>query len=326
MSLTLVSPRYAPPRTLPWIAPQASNTEGPLFHQSWWLQASGGDALEQVSTAWDGKVVGKLAFIRRRKFGFRVLNMPPYSHTQGPVLSLPYAKPARNARNLRRVVKELLEQLPAHDRFHLILDPADKSAFAFAMAGCSVHQDFTFRLDAKQNLEEHWEQLDPKTRNLVRTAGKVLQVRRNADLEGFLAMCNKERAGENRYNIAAMRRMGTAVLTRGQGMILTAEDERGRPAASAFLVWDNTLVYYWQSSRDPETTLPGANNLLVWESMKFALQNGRTFDLDGYGSHGAARFGAKFSMDPVVRASIVHMSKLGYVMRALATRPHSIID
>ncbi len=40
----------------------------------------------------------------------------------------------------------------------------------------------------------------------------------------------------------------------------------------------------------------------------------------------AARFGAKFSMEPVVRASVVHMSKLGSVMRALTSRPHSITD
>jgi hypothetical protein len=194
------------------------------------------------------------------------------------------------------------------------------------MAGCSVHQDFTFRLDAGRNLEEHWEQLDPKTRNLVRTAGKSLQVRQNADLEGFLAMCDKERAGKNMHNMAALRRMGAAALVRGQAVILTADDERGPATASAFLVWDDTLVYYWQSSRDPEIVIPGANNLLVWESMKFALQSGRTFDMDGYGSRGSARFGAKFSMEPVVRASVVHMSKLGSVMRALTTEPHSITD
>ncbi len=111
----------------------------------WWGCAGAGAAV------WDGRVVATLSFIRRRKFGFRVLNMPPYCHTQGPALDLPPSKPAKAARNLRRVVKELVDQLPAHDRFHLILDPADKSAFAFSMAGCSVYQDFTFRLDAKQD-------------------------------------------------------------------------------------------------------------------------------------------------------------------------------
>jgi hypothetical protein len=320
MALKLVNPRYTP------ILKLGLNGDGPIFHQPWWLHASGGDDLEQVSSVWDGKVVATLAFIRRRKFGFRILNMPPYCHTQGPVLDLPPSKAAKTARNLRRVANELMEQLPPHDRFHLILDPADKSAFAFAMAGCSVHQDFTFRLDAKQNLDVHWEHLDQKTRNLVRTAGKSLQVRQNSDLDGFLAMCDKERAGENTHNMAALRRMGTIALARGQGVILTADDERGRPAASAFLVWDDALVYYWQSTRDPETTLPGANNLLVWESMKFALQNDRTFDMDGYGSPGAARFGAKFSMEPIVRASVVHMSKLGSVMRALMNDPHSVTD
>ena len=322
MALRLVFPQIAaaskPKLTL--------NGDGRIFHQSWWQQASGGDDLEQVSTLWDGKVVGTLSFIRRSKFGFRVLNMPPYSHTQGPIMNLPDSKPATTARNIRRVVKELVEKLPSHDRFHLILDPDDKTAFAFSMAGCSIYQDFTFRLDAKQDLDDQWDKLDQKTRNLVRTAGKTLRVRQNGDIEGFLDMCRRERGDTNTHNMDALRRMGTAALARGQAVILTAENERGRDAASAFLVWDDKLVYYWQSSRNPEFALPGANNFLVWESMKFALQNGRTFDLDGYASPGSARFGAKFSMEPVVRASVVHMSKLGYVMRALATRPHSMTE
>ncbi len=317
MSLRLVTPRAVPPLSV------TLNGDGPIFQQLWWQQAAAGDALEQVSTQWDGKVVGTLAFIRRRKFGFRVLNMPPYTHTQGPVLNLPPSKPAKAARNLRRVVRELVEKLPTHDRFHLILDPTDKSAFAFAMAGCTIQQDFTFRLDAKQNLDEHWANLDQKTRNLVRSAGKGLQIRQNGDLDSFFAMCDKERGSSNHHDMNILRRIGAAALARGQAVILTADDERGRPAASAFLVWDDKLVYYWQSTRDPETTLPGANNLLVWESMKFALQNGRTFDLDGYASAGSARFGAKFSMEPIVRASVVHMSKLGQVLRTLANRPHS---
>jgi hypothetical protein len=337
MSLSLVNPRYGSSVALPryqvahalsWQSPLelTQNGDGPIFHQNWWLQASGGDALEQVSAVWDGRSVATLAFVRRSKFGFRILNMPPYCHTQGPILNLPPSKPAKSARNMRRIVRELVDQLPTHDRFHLILDPADKSAFAFAMAGCSVYQDFTFRLDAKQDIEEHWRLLDPKTRNLIRAASKNLKIRQNGDLDGFLAMCDKERGRTNTHNTAALRRMGTAALTRGQAMILTADDERGRAAASAFLVWDDALVYFWQSSRDPETVTPGANNLLVWESMKFALQNGRTFDMDGYGSRDAARFGAKFSMEPIVRASVVHMSKFGSVVRALTTRPHVITD
>ena len=320
MALHLVSSRIAPPLALD------RNGDGPLFHQLWWLQASAGDALEQVSTLWDGKVVATLSFVRRRQFGFRLLNMPPYTHTQGPVLNLPPSKPAKAARNLRRVVKELVDQLPAHDRFHLFLDPADQSAFPFAMAGCSIVQDFTFRLNAGQKIEQHWDNLDQKTRNLVRTAGKSLQIGQNADIEAFLGMCEKERGHGNRHNVTALRRLSAAAIARGQAVVLTAEDENGRPVASAILVWDDAVVYYWQSSRDPSFNHPGANNLLVWESMKFALQHGRTFDMDGFASEGSARFAAKFSMDPIVRASVAHMSKLGHFMHALASPPRSVAE
>jgi len=320
MALHIISPRFTPPLSL------GVNGEGPIFQQSWWLQASAGDDLEQVSTLWDGKVVATLSFVRRRQFGFRLLNMPPYTHTQGPELYLPPSKPAKAARNLRRVVKELIEQLPSHDRFHLFLDPTDKSAFPFAMAGCHIVQDFTFRLNAGQNPDQHWENMDQKTRNLVRTAGKSLQIRQHADMEAFLEMCDRERGAANRHNVNALRRLGSAAIKRGQAVILTAEDESGQAVASAILVWDDAVVYYWQSSRNPACNHPGANNLLVWESMKFALQHGRTFDMDGFASEGSARFAAKFSMDPIVRASVAHMSKLGHFMHALASPPRSVAE
>jgi len=312
------------PRTLPPVL--VRNGEGSIFHQLWWQQASAGDQLQQITAVWDGNVVATLSFIQRSKCGFRILNMPPYCHTQGPILNLPPSNPGRTSRNLRRVMKELVDKLPKHDRFHLILDPDDKSAFSFAMAGCSVNHDFTFRLDAKQDLEKHWEMLDQKTRNLVRTAGSNLVVRQNGDVEAFLAMCSKERGNCNTHNMEALRRMGSAALVHGQAIILTADNEHGKAVASVFLVWDDALLYYWQSTRDPETVSPGANNFLVWESMKFALQHDRTFDIDGYASPGAALFVSKFGMEPIVRASVVHMSKLGSVMRALATRPHSTTE
>jgi len=320
MALKLVSPIESPTFVI------ENNGEGSIFHQPWWLQASGGDALEYVTTEWDGKTVGSLAFVRRRQFGLRLLNMPPYTHTQGPVLNLPPSKPAKAARNLRRVVRELVEKLPAHDRFHLFLDPDDPSAFPFALAGCMITQDFTFRLPRNQNLATHWDELDQKTRNLVRTAGKALQLKRTAAIEPFLEMCVRERGKQNRHNMIALRRMGEIAAKHGQLMVMMAEDERGRVAASCVLLWDDAVVYYWQSSRDPELNHPGANNLLVWESMKFAAQNGRIFDMDGYATPTSARFGAKFSMQPVVRASVAHMSHIGHLLHALTSRPGSVTE
>lgn len=299
------------------------NGDGPLFHQAWWLEAAAGPALERVQVIWDGQVVGSLAYVRRRNFLFRLLNMPPYTHTQGPVLHLPESKPAKTMRNRHRVVKELIEQLPKHDRFHLFLDPDDSSSFSFALAGCSIMQDFTFRLVKDCDLALHWENLDQKTRNLVRSADKKLEVRHGSDLESFIGMCVKERGKENTHILEAMRRVGNAALEHRQATVLTANDERGQAVASAVLVWDDAVLYYWQSSRDPENAVPGANNLLVWEAIRFALRHGRTFDLDGYASEGAARFGAKFGMEPVVRASVAHMSLMGHFSRALTgTRNH----
>lgn len=290
-----------------------------LFQQDWWLQASGGKDLERVEVKWDGEVVAALCFVRKRFCGMRVIKLPPYTRTHGPMLSLPVSKPAKHTQNLHRAVRCLIENLPKHDRFHLLLDPEDPTAFPFAMAGCLIEQAFTFRLPAHTDLDQYWENLHQKTRNLIRSAAKKLVVHASSDTEILLDMSAREHHPKrNIHNFDAMRRIARESSTRGQSTVLLVKDDDGKVVASTLLVWDDAILYFWQSSRDPHTVVPGANSLLVWEAIKFALNKNLTFDFDGSHSHGAAQFAVKFGIDAVARPSVIHMSTMGMIAQKAA--------
>ncbi len=294
---------------------------GRLFQQDWWLQASGGDALERVEVKWDGKVVAALCFVRESVYGLRLLKLPPFTRTHGPMLTLPPSKLGRYKRNLRKVVQGLMDALPKHDRFHLFLDPEDPCAFPFAMAGCTIEQDFTFRLPAGMDIDSYWDDLDLKTRNTIRASSKKLEVQHTGDIEVFLEMFEREHGQPmSRRRCEPIRRLVAATMERKQSTILCASDDRGRPAAVSILVWDEEMLFYWQSSRDPAAAIPGANSVLVWEAIKFAVSRGLNFDFDSYHSHAEALFAEKFGTNPIVRPSVIHMNMVGLVAQKLALK------
>ena len=288
-----------------------------LFQQTWWLEAAGGSALEWARVCWDGATVASLAFVRQKTMGFTTLDMPPYTRTLGPVLALPPSKRARRLRNTHLVVRELITALPRHDRYQCVLDPDDDTAFALALSGCSVGQNFTFRMPEIWSPEQQWLELDQKTRNLIRTAQGKLSVDSAVSIDEVIALSHLERGRKDRSDEVVLHRIADAALARGKMRTLAARDAGGRVAAAATLVWDDRVLYYWQSSRNLSVPVPGANSLLIWEAMLLAAAKGLIFDIDGYHSVNAARFVAKFNMETRVRASVVHMSRRGRVAQAL---------
>ncbi len=287
-----------------------------IFQQTWWLEAAGGPSLEWARVSWDGRVIASLAFVRHRNWQFTTLEMPPYTRTLGPILALPPSKRARRLRNTHLAVRELIQALPQHDRYQCMLDPDDESAFPLALSGCSVGQNFTFRTERGWDAGEQWTELDQKTRNLIRTGGGRLHIDHTGSIDDVIALSYLERGRKDRSDAVTLHRIAEAALGRGQMATLIARDDAARPVAAATLVWDDRLLYYWQSGRDVTMPVPGANSVLIWESMRLAQSKGLIFDIDGYHSLSAARFVAKFNMQVRVRASVVHMSRRGRVLQA----------
>ena len=97
---------------------------------------------------------------------------------------------------------------------------------------------------------------------------------------------------------------------------LTAHAGNGEAVAAATLIWDQRVLYLWQSIRNSRVPQNSANNLLVWEAMQMARRKGLIFDVDGYHSLSAARFVSRFGMEPKVRTSVLHLSGRGRIVQA----------
>lgn len=288
-----------------------------LFQEEWWLNQASGGRTEEVEVRWDGKVVGRLPFVRQKSKGMTRLLMPAFTRTLGPTFDLPPSGPVRRRENICRVVGELVAKLPPHDRFHQYLDPGDESVLAFSLAHCTVGQHFTFRVDAAQDQEQLWNIMDRNTRRNIRAAAKQHRVIQHADIERFIALSLVDRPeGENHNDFGAVRRLFAACHARRQATILAVLNASDRDVASAVLVWDARVLYFWVVARDRVIGGPGANSVLLWEAVKVAQSIGKTFDADSYATANSARFIMTFALQPVVRPSIVHLSRAGCAFEA----------
>ena len=293
-----------------------SESQSSIFQETWWVEEAAGEALEWAEVRWGGERVASLPFIRVRSMGFTLLEMPPYTRTLGPILRLPQSKPARRMRNTHDAIRDLIAALPRHDRYQATLGPDDPTAFSLALGGCSLGQNFTFRMPAVWNAEQHWGEMDQKTRNLIRTAGKELTISLDAGFEAVLELSGRERGPRDRSDFSTLRRLAGAAAARGQMATLTAGGQDGKVVAAASVIWDKRVMYFWQSIRDSTVPRSGANSLLVWEAMQLALRKGLIFDIDGYHSLPAARFVSRFGMEPKVRTSVLHLSRRGRMIQA----------
>src|ERR1700744_4662080 len=73
----------------PSSAPSPKFPVATIFHEPWWLSAASDGAYEEVVVSSDNKIVGRLPYLRLRKFGWQTaLVMPAMTHVLGPSLSL----------------------------------------------------------------------------------------------------------------------------------------------------------------------------------------------------------------------------------------------
>jgi lipid II:glycine glycyltransferase (peptidoglycan interpeptide bridge formation enzyme) len=146
---------------------------------------------------------------------------------------------------------------------------------------------YTFLLDLTKTEDELLVLMHPKTRYNIKVAQKhAIQVRENmsdAAFDEYLKLTEEttKRQGFFAHNRIYQQTMWNIMKKSGVAKLWTATYEEETLAAWILFVWKDTLYYpYGASSRNRRETM--APNLLLWEIMKWAKQNGMTsFDLWG---------------------------------------------
>ncbi|MBO1325134.1 GNAT family N-acetyltransferase [Acetobacter sp. TBRC 12305] len=274
------------------------------FSESWWWDAATRGRYDMIEVRRDGNMRLALPVYKLKKHGLMTIAMPPYTRTLRPDLTLPPSGPFKRRRNIRMLVGELVERLPQYDNLRLLLDPEDETPFGFSLAGLQIRQKFTFRLAAGFSLDRTLRDCDQKSRNLIRSAGRRLEVTQDIGLSNFIALSRVERgASGNTHQFTVLERIFEQCARRGQGTTLSAWDGR-KCVASVIMVWGSHTAYFWQSTRDRQSGICGANLLLLWKCIEIAHARNLIFDFDSYHSVETAKMVSSFGCPPIARPEI----------------------
>jgi Acetyltransferase (GNAT) domain len=294
---------------------------GTLFHEHWWLSAVTGDNFREVTETAGGRLVGRLPFILARRKGFKVMEMPPFTRVLGPIVEAGIGKPQTRMLRRFRIVGRLLDQLPDAHYFRQLLDVDNHEVQAFLDRGFQLSIENTFRLDCRVNgPEEVWANMRDKTRNLIRKAEGKYTVGAWGDVKEFIRFyieSIEKRGKKNEIDFTRFPILFSQCRTRGQGEILVARTAQGRPAAAAFMVWGNGVMYYLLSARDIALADSGAVSLLIWHAIQDAHRRALIFDCDGITSAASFQFLSGFGGTIATRLVAVRATAVFGMLRYL---------
>lgn len=279
-----------------------------IFQQPWWLDAVAAGRWGEATVERDGRVVARLPYAVRGRQRFRVLTMPPLSQTLGPAFERSDAKPAHALGDELALLGQLEAALPPADGFVQQFSPTVLNALPFYWAGYRLELQYTYRLEGLGSEAVLWDGLRGNIRREIRKARTRVEVRDDIELDRFHAVWAKTFSRQGLAppaSLAQLDRLDAACAARGARALLSAQDERGRIHAVAFVVWDPHAAYYLLGGADPGLRTSGASSLLMWESIMRARAVTDVFDFEGSMLQPVERFFRAFGsrQTPFLRVS-----------------------
>jgi hypothetical protein len=303
-----------------------------LFQQPWWLDAAAPGSWNVAEAVKDGEIVGRLPFVRKRRFGLTILSQPELTPHLGPWIKSGTGKVHTQLEREHEILRGLIAALPRHDIFVQSFHHSITNCLQFYWHGFTQYINYTYIIDDLSDHDKIWHGFRENVRGHIRKAQRQVIVRPIEDIEPFIALNAMvyERQGISpAYSADMVRRIDAACSARGVRRIFLAEDATGAAHAALYLIWDSESAYTLMSGSDPRLRDSGAISLLRWEAIKYASQVTRRFDFEGSMLQPVERFvrafGARQVTYPTLKRGLTLKGQLALVAHDLRElRKHGV--
>jgi len=242
----------------------------------------------QVGIAKDkgGRIQGVLPFYQTKSYGFPVIKMPDLTPYLGIGLCYPAKLEKQEAiyRFQKKVMSELLDQLPANAYYAQQHPPSIQNGLPFYWKGFKQTTRFSYRLKTEKSIDQLFDQLKGSVRTEIRKAEEQVKLVSSDDVNLFYELQKKSfdrQAKKVPYTLAFLKQLDQALKQQQQRKILLAQDQQGNIHAAAYWLWDQHTMYNLLQGADPKYSNSGAVKLLLWEGVKLAATQKKTFDFEG---------------------------------------------
>lgn len=300
-SVTIQKPRelvvemLAPEQFELWNFLVAKSSHGTIFHNSWWLEATGCDF--QILGCWgrDGQLQGGIPLPRKRRAGLTLFHSPALTPYLGPVFDVSLCECERDRLYAMRSQGEALAQaVSGFDSFSQIAGAAAPDLQGFLWAGFHVEVAYTFRFDAGTSVDTarrdasrtHRQKLKPER-------GEEIIVDTSNDLSFLIELNRSTFSRQDRsapYSEHMVHSLFRAASERDSCKLYVAKNSEGRPLSSLFVVNDSRSSYQIVSGIDWNERNSSAGHMTTWRAIADALQEGRAFDFEGSRIRGVEQY------------------------------------
>ena len=290
-------------RYVEWVAEQEYV---PIMMTPWWLDAvCAGKQWDVLLVEEDGKIVGAMPYLLRKRAWFKYIIMPQQTQIGGIWVTAEVTADRWRTAEVCRKIKEQLDTMGLSYYYQQYL-PGSLCVEAMGALGFRIRERVTYRVDDLSDLDKVIGSFSKNKRRQLQKA-LSLHAERGMDPEEFYRFhshCMQERKRKISYSREFLLVLERKARRLGQCEILSICNADGLPYAAAFLVWDQHNMYYLIPTYDPAFRESGAGSLLALEAMKLAREKHVHFDFEGSMDRGTAKHYKQFGSTPVKYYSV----------------------
>lgn len=284
---------------------------GNIFMQPWWLDCVAPGRWKDIKIEKGGNVFARWPIVTRKEKGFIFVEMPLLTQKIGPWIKKTSDKQEKIHRNERDLLTELISKLPSFDKFSYNLNSEIINYLPFTWAGFTQSSLTTFQIKYPFDEGEIWKELKSSVRRDIRRADEELTVK-PVDCHILYDMVTntfKRKNKSPKYSLELIESLYSELTKRNRGQIFGAVDATGKVHAAQMLVHDCDVSYYLIGGFDPESQIPGAVSLLLWNAIKVSHGLKNTFDFEGSSVQGVEKYFSSFGAEVVHSHVIKGVSK-----------------
>ncbi|WP_428235936.1 GNAT family N-acetyltransferase [Gracilimonas sp.] len=285
---------------------------GNIFMQPWWLDIVAPNQWEDIRIEKGGEIYARWPVVKRKEKGFTFVQMPVLTQKLGPWIKQTSPKIETVHSTERSMLEKLIEKLPHFDKLTYNLSEDIVNYLPFIWNGFTQHSLTTFRFEYPFDTDKTWKRLKSSVRRDIRRAEEELEVSKNIKAGELYDMVVKtfDRQGlKPSYSKEVITELVKQASARERASIFGAKDSEGKLHAAQLFIHDDDATYYLAGGFEPDSDVPGAVSLVLWNGIKEANNRENAFDFEGSSIKSIERYFSSFGAKQVYFHNIQAVSK-----------------
>lgn len=262
------------------------NETNSVFEQPWWFDTVSKNKWDVLTiTDKDGNIIMRLPYEKKESFGIKYLRTPNLTQQAGPWIDL-----NKNSKNFSKItttkkICDIIIKSFENKNVDISFHSSFTYIFPFIWNGYVVEPRLSYVINDLSDLDIVFKNMDNKLRTKIRKAEKNVDIIYNLPLEELIILLEKTFEKQNRkipFEKNLIADIYNNALSRKAGICIGVNDKiTGDILAASFLLYDENTCYNLLSGKNYNYNKIGVQELVLWESIKFASKHSKKFDFEG---------------------------------------------